>query len=95
MHSDQPLPNWLSTANAVLLPKTKDTYIAKNYRPITCLNAMYKLYTSYINEYLIDHVSKNTINTQEQAAGMKGVWGTVEQLTNKSIMRNSCQCIET
>ena len=90
IHSDQPLPNWLSTSHTVLLLKTKDTHIAKNYRPIACLNVMYKLYKSCINEFLVDHVHKNNIITQEQAAGKKGVWGTVEQLLiNKSIMKEA------
>ena len=90
IHSDQPLANWLSTAHTVLLPKAKDTHIAKNYRPIACLNVMYKLYTSCINKFLVDHVHKNNIITQEQAAGKKRVWGTVEQLLiNKSIMKEA------
>ena len=90
IHSDQPLPNWLSTAYTALLPKTKDTHIEKNYRPITCLNVIYKLYTSCINEFLVDHVYNNNIITQEQAAGKKGVWRTIEQLLiNKSIMKEA------
>jgi hypothetical protein len=87
IHSDSPLPTWLSAAHTVLLPKTKDTHIAKNYRPIACLNIMYKLYTSCINHCLMDHAHKNDILAPEQAAGNKGVWGTIEQLLiNKSVL---------
>ena len=51
---------------------------------------MYKLYTCCINEFLIDHIHKNNIITQEQAAEKKGVWGTVEQLLiNKSIVKET------
>ena len=36
-----------------------------------------------------DHVYKNNIITQEQAAGKRGVWGTLEQLLiNKNIMQD-------
>ena len=89
LHSDPntPLPMWLSTARTSLLPKNKETHIAKNYRPIACLNIMYKLYTSCLNSFISDHVYKNNIITQEQTAGKRGVWGTLEQLLiNKNIM---------
>ena len=78
---------WLSTVRTSLLPKNKETHIAKNYRPIACLNIMYKLYTSCLNSFISDHVYKNNIITQEQTAGKRGVWGTLEQLLiNKNIM---------
>ena len=89
LHSDPntPLPMWLSTVRTSLLPKNKETHIAKNYRPIACLNIMYKLYTSCLNSFISDHVYKNNIITQEQTAGKRGVWGTLEQLLiNKNIM---------
>ena len=89
LHSDPntPLPMWFSIAYTSLLPKNKETHIAKNYRPIACLNIMYELYTSCLNSFIVDHVYKNNI-TQEQAAGKCGVWGTLEQLLiNKNIMQ--------
>ena len=33
---------------------------------------IYKLYTSYLNSFISDHVYKNNIITQEQAAGKRG-----------------------
>ena len=64
------------------------TSIAKNYRPIACLNIMYKLYTSCLNNFLCDHCESNNIITPEQAGGKKGVWGTTEQLLlNKTILK--------
>ena len=82
------LPTWLSAAHTVLLPKITDTHIAKNCRPIACLNVMYKIYSSCINQCLMDHVYKNSIVTPKQAVRKKRVWGTVEQmLINKSILK--------
>ena len=89
LHSDPntPLPMWLSTVRTSLLPKNKETHIAKNYRQIACLNVMYKLYTSCLNSFISDHVYKNNTITQEQTAGKRGVCGTLEQLLiNKNIM---------
>ena len=78
--SNTPLPTWFSTADTSLLPKNKETHIAKNYRPIACLNILYKLSTSFLNSFMSDRVYKNNIISQEQAAGKRGVWGTLEQL---------------
>ena len=88
IHFDPPLPTLLSAAHTVLLPNSTERQIAKNYRHMACLNVMCKLYSSCINQYLMDHVYKNNIVTPEQAAGKKRVWGTVEQLLiNKSILK--------
>ena len=46
------LPGWLSLAETKLTPKNENTCIAKNYRPIACLNIMYKIYTSCLNIFL-------------------------------------------
>ena len=49
---------------------------------------MYKLYPGCLNSFISDYVYKNNIITQEQAAGKRGVWGTLEQLRiNKNIMK--------
>ena len=37
------LPPWLPRARTKLIAKNEITDIAKNYRPITCLNLMYKM----------------------------------------------------
>ena len=88
IHLDSPLPPWLSTAHTVWLPKSTETHIAKNYRPIACINVMYKLSSSCINQCVMDQVYKNNIVTPEQAVGKKRVWETVEQLLiKKSILK--------
>jgi len=82
------IPPWLAQAKTVLLPKNQQTHIAKNYRPIACLNIMYKLYTSCPNSFPCDHCETNSIITPEQAGGRKKVWGTTEQLLlNKTILK--------
>ena len=90
LHSNPNTPSltWLSTVHTSLLTKNKEIHIAKSYRPIACLNIMYKLYTNRLNSFISNHVYKNNIVTQEQAAGKRGVWGTLEQLLiNKSITK--------
>ena len=84
------LPDWLTLAKTILLPKNEHAQAAKNYRPIACLNLTYKLYTSCLNNFLEHHCRINNIITVEQAGGKKGIWGTTEQLLiNKSILKEA------
>ena len=84
---EEHLPPWLLQARTKLFAKNEITDVAKSYRPIACLNLMYKIYTSFLNTFLSDHCYKNQIISPEQAAGKKGVWGCTEQLLiNKAIM---------
>ena len=39
-------PAWLTNGTTILLPKTEETKLPKNYRPITCLPTTYKILTS-------------------------------------------------
>ena len=71
-------PPQLILAKTVLIPKNEDTFNPKNYRPIACLNLMYKLYTSCLNMFIQDHCESNNIITDEQAGGKRGVWGCSE-----------------
>ena len=87
-NTNKSIPTWFSTAHTILIPKNKLTDSAKNYTPIACLNVMYKLYTSCLNSFITDHVYRNNIITQGQAAGKRGIWGTLEQrLIYKNIMK--------
>ena len=45
------LPPWLPQARRKLLTKNEITDIAKNYRPVACLNPMYKIYTTLLNTF--------------------------------------------
>ena len=50
MKNPKEIPEWLAKSTTYLLPKTSETNNSKNYRPITCLSATYKLFTSIITE---------------------------------------------
>ena len=54
-NGQQQLPAWLTKALTQLIPKSEDTNIAKNYRPIACQNLMFKLCTGCINTFLQHH----------------------------------------
>ena len=62
-------PDWLVTAKTILISKNEDTHKPENYRPIAIQNAIYKIYTALIAEFIMDHCnSNNNIVTEEQAA---------------------------
>ena len=41
------VPKWLTLGRTVLIPKTEDLSSEKDYRPITCRNTSYKIFTEY------------------------------------------------
>lgn len=45
------ITSWLTSERSVMIPK-KDKPSASDYRPITCLNTLYKLITSVIDRFL-------------------------------------------
>ena len=49
------IPEEIVTAKTVLIPKNDFTNLPKNYRPIACLNIMYKLQTSCLNSLMQEH----------------------------------------
>ena len=88
LQGDTKLSKWFSLALTSLLLINNETHISKNYRPIACLNIMYKLFTSCLNLFLTNHVHFNNIITPKQAGGKRGVWGAREQLLeNKNIIK--------
>ena len=64
----------------MLLPKNNDMKRPKNYRPIACLKIIYKIYTSILNQFLVDHCTTNNIITTEKAECKKQSWGCFDQL---------------
>lgn len=84
------MPQWMAKARTVLTPKNKQTSIPKNYRPIACLNIMYKIFTGCVNLFLCDHCDTNNVITVSQNGGKKNVWGTTEQLLlNKTVLKEA------
>ena len=71
----------------LLLPKNEITSQAKNYRPIALQNTMYKVYTTLLADFILDHCEKNGIVTEEQAAGKRGSWGCSDQLLIKKMIQ--------
>ena len=74
------IPNWITDGRTVLLPKTENLNNEKDYRPITCLNTCYKIFTGMIANYMKEHADRNNIWDKSQLGTCSGVLGTVDQL---------------
>ena len=74
------IPDWLTHGRTVLLPKTEDLSNERNYRPITCLNTCYKVFTGMIGNYMKEHAERNNIWGRSQLETCSGVLVTVDQL---------------
>lgn len=74
------IPEWIAVGRGVMIPKAEDLSIVKDYRPITCLNTVYKIYTGMIAKYLKSHAERNEMWDQNQMGTREGVLGTVDQL---------------
>ena len=74
------MPDWLITTKTIPIAKNNETKDAQNYRPIVLQNAIYKIYTGILAEFILDHCHRNSIITEEQAAGKTGNRVCTDQL---------------
>lgn len=76
----RPIPQWFVEGRTVLLPKKGDLSNPKNYRPITCLNTCYKIFTRILYNRLLLCVGSVFDQVYEQRGAKKGVAGCRENL---------------
>ena len=82
-------PDWLTTGNTSLLPKSKDTHLPNKYRPICCLSTTYKWLTGIIADAIYDHLDAGNYLEKEQKGCMREKLGTKDQLLiNKAILED-------
>ena len=73
------IPEWITQGRSVLLPKLEDLSDEREYRPITCLNTCYKIFTGNVGSFMKDHAERNNIWDKSQIGTCSGVLGTVDQ----------------
>ena len=74
------IPTWWPLGRRVLITKSKDLSDEKNYRPITCLNTLYKHLTTLVGMFMKNHATENKIWDEGQLGRAEGVLGIVYQL---------------
>jgi hypothetical protein len=80
------IPEFLVRGITYLLPKSQDTKDPSNYRPITCLCTVYKIYTACIAEKIYKHLETNKLLAEEQKGYIKNSQGCKEQLIIDSVV---------
>ena len=80
LKNDYCFPSWFPIGRTVLIPKNINTSMAKNFRPITCLNVLYKLWTSCITALMIHHCEVNNILHSAQKGCARGQFGYTDHL---------------
>ncbi|CAK1550990.1 unnamed protein product [Leptosia nina] len=90
------LPGYITMGTTYMLPK--DPHCLNNpakYRPITCLQTIYKIITSCITELVYQHIHKNNILTEQQKGCRKHSQGCKEQLVIDSVILKQAQIQKT
>ena len=60
-----------------------------NYRPVACLNWMWKLLEGIISDNTYDHLKENRLLLEEQKGGIRKRQGTKDQLAiDRRILQN-------
>ena len=76
----QKIEEWFTVGVTALLPKSVRLDNVAEYRPITCLNTIYKLFTGVLAGHMKEHAVKNKIWDECQMGTQSGVLGTIDQL---------------
>ena len=74
------IPEWFTNGITLLIPKKTDTANPANYRPITCLPTMYKIFSSIIDQRMKDHMQANSLIPDEQKGAGSGTYGCIDQI---------------
>jgi hypothetical protein len=85
------MPDFLNHGITYLKPKSDNTQDPKNYRPITCLNTLFKIITSLISTKVEKFLTENQILTEQQKGCRKFSQGCKEQLIIDTIVCKQAQ----
>ena len=86
---EEETPDWLTTGDTNLLPKSTDTHLPNKYRPICCLSTTYKLLTGIVADAVYDHLDIGGYFEREQKGCIRKKLGTKDQLLiNKTILED-------
>ncbi|KAG0436791.1 Retrovirus-related Pol polyprotein from type-1 retrotransposable element R2 [Dictyocoela muelleri] len=73
------IPAELCEGNTYLIPKVKLVTSPSQFRPISCMNTLYKLFTKIITKFLTKFVTDNEIISINQLGTVKNCLGAKEQ----------------
>ena len=77
--SDQEIPMWFAEGKSSLIPKPGE-FTSANQRPITCLNTMYKWFSSCLLKPVDQHLDTYGLMEGEQRGAKENCSGTMDNL---------------
>lgn len=80
------IPLFFTEGITYMLPKSTNISNPKDYRPVTCLPAVYKILTSILEHYIRRHLDTNSILAREQNGCCQSSKGSTEWLIIDSIV---------
>ena len=90
--TDNSIPPWMTVGRTVLLMKdpAKGNEVG-NYRPIACLNIIWKILTGVFSEKTYEHLNENNLLPVEQKGCRKSSRGTKDHLTIDKLVLKNCK----
>ncbi|XP_075971947.1 uncharacterized protein LOC142973811 [Anticarsia gemmatalis] len=86
------LPTYLTSGKTFMIPKdTNDLTNPAKYRPITCLQTLYKIVTACLSDLIYQHIDANNILAEQQKGCRKFSQGCKEQLIIDSVILRQVQ----
>ena len=86
-NGEENYPHWFTGGKTTLIPKPGE-FISENQRPITCLNTLYKWFTSCLLKPINQHLDRHRLMETEQRGVKSKCSGTTDNLL---IDRMVCQ----
>ena len=86
------VPGWLVEGKTILVMKnSKNGNEVGNYRPIACLNFIWKLLTGVISDKTYDHLEKNRLLPEEQKGSRRKSQEAKDQLAIDRCISQNCR----
>lgn len=91
LKNEETLPEDLAEGITYLKPKSNRVDEPSQYRPITCLNTLYKIFTATIATKINKHIEEQKALCEEQKGCRKGMMGCKEQLLIDQVVTNQAR----
>ena len=86
------VPGWLVEENTILVMKdSKNNAEVENFRPIACLNLIWKLLTGIISDKTYDNLERNRVLLEEQKGSRRKCQKTKDQLAIDRCILQNCR----
>ena len=81
IETPETMPSYITEGLTYMIPKDNDTTNPSKYRPITCLQTIYKILTACLSETIYSHLTQHNVLKEQQKGCRKHSQGCKEQLT--------------